>query len=150
MNSITGLELVDCDRIKAFEIGTAVSKIASKYYEKNLPQLYYTQNILKILCQLFAHSSSPNMTLYPYASFLIEQARTTNNARNPLFWDSQVIKGIIYSLYSILIHSSFFNLRRYLFFEPSQLNRFNSISIEEYGRRSARKQAIWLITARFH
>lgn len=35
-NCITGLELIDCDRVKAFEINKAANKIASKYYEKNL------------------------------------------------------------------------------------------------------------------
>lgn len=35
---ITGLELVDCDRVKAHKINTSVSKIAAKYYPNNISQ----------------------------------------------------------------------------------------------------------------
>ncbi|EAR94810.2 SET domain protein (macronuclear) [Tetrahymena thermophila SB210] len=105
-NCITGLELIDCDRIKAFEINKTVSMIASKYYEKNLPQLYYTQNILKIICQIFAHSSGDQMKMYPFANTLLEHYNNQTTTKNPLFWDKNAIKGIYSSNLASIISST--------------------------------------------
>jgi hypothetical protein len=46
---ITGLELVGCGRTLSFDINKKLETIAKKYYEHNLPQLYYLQNLLKIV-----------------------------------------------------------------------------------------------------
>ncbi|EGR32441.1 SET domain protein [Ichthyophthirius multifiliis] len=106
--SITGLELVGSDRIKAYEINDSVTKIASKYYEKNPYQFYYIQNVLKIITQLNVHSKFETMQLYPYADYLLKYFLDNANEipKNPLYWDTNTIKGIYSSYLASLISST--------------------------------------------
>lgn len=64
--------------------------IAGKYYSNNPNQFYYTINLIKILLQIFVHSTDPSLSLHPYASYLNSLKMT-----NPLYWKEPIIKRII-------------------------------------------------------
>ena len=83
----TGMELLNSNRNTVNKLELIVEKIAKKYHEFNLPQYYYTINLLKVIFQLFVHGNDSSTSHHDYASFLYQRSPQLV----PLKWNEEII-----------------------------------------------------------